>query len=821
MSAQRRLGPFWAAEKVGSRRARALVCVGLAAWVLAPSLAVAAAYTITGVVRNEFGSGVANVDIDLIEYCSKKSVFLVNDRTIANGAYSIVVNEGTYDIRFTPPSGTLAAAELENVVIASNRNLGTTVLPEGVIVAGVVHDEASAGVSAVDLDFIDVVSDEKIFVPNDRTDASGAYSVLVPAGTYDVQYRPPSSTNLLTVLREDLVVSANVTGLIDVLPVGIEVFGKVIHSQNQKAIEGADIDLKNTCTGRKIPLAHDDSDILGNLSVYAPANRYTVHVAPPRCAALGAYRLLDQLVEAPFNLGTISLAPAFAVTGRVLDELGQPLPDADLDFKISDSGARWFTVRDNTDASGAFSVFVEEGTYDIEVQPPKTSSALVGLVPSVVVEAATNVGDIALNGGLPVTGTVLGPGGTGVLNVDVDVRDSLTQASIPLANDETSETGSFGAIVVPGGIYDFRFKPPDCLSLAPAKIENVTVDGPLTLPPVNLEAGVRVSGHVRASDLSPVVGVDLDFFDAVSGAQLFTVRDNTDADGFYNVVVPAGTYNINYDPPPGSNLVAAQRFGVFLPADTALPDTILEQGFFVSGFVYSAETGLPVGDTDLDFIFPGGGELHTPRDNTDANGFYSVVVPGGTWDIEFKPPLASGLALQILYDVLVARNLTLPDVFLLAKLNLNSIDTTSGTTAGGQSVTLSGSGFLPGTTVRFGGVTAGSVTVLSGSSLVAVTPAHPPGRVDVVVTNPGADVATLPAAYLYEEPPSPIVLTVARSGNDVELSWTSTGQPSYTVFVKDSPTGFDDASILIQTGLTNHTDVGGALGSGIKYYSVY
>ena len=264
---------------------------------------------------------------------------------------------------------------------------------------------------------------------------------------------------------------------------------------------------------------------------------YTIHIAPPRCTSLGAYRLVDQPIDAPFDLGTIELPLAFPVTGRVLDDAGQPVVDADLDFFDAETGAGQFTVRDNTDESGNFSVFVPEGLYDIRVEPPETSSLLVGLVESVAVTTATDVGDIALTAGIPVFGTVLGPDGTGVLNVDVDVRDSVSNASIRVTNDDTLEDGSFGAIVVPAGTYDFRFIPPDCVSLAPAKIKNVAVNSPLTLPPVNLVEGVHASGFVLDSDLSPVEGLDLDFFVAGTGVKEFTVADNTDSSGDTDIEV--------------------------------------------------------------------------------------------------------------------------------------------------------------------------------------------------------------------------------------------------------------------------------------------
>ncbi len=50
-------------------------------------------------------------------------------------------------------------------------------------------------------------------------------------------------------------------------------------------------------------------------------------------------------------------------------------------------------------------------------------------------------------------------------------------------------------------------------------------------------------------------------------------------------------------------------------------------------------------------------------------------------------------------------------------------------------MTLTGTGFTTGATVTIGGVAATSVVVVSATSITAVTAAHAPGAVDVVVTN--------------------------------------------------------------------------------------
>ncbi|MFL6213220.1 MAG: PKD domain-containing protein [Blastocatellia bacterium] len=90
----------------------------------------------------------------------------------------------------------------------------------------------------------------------------------------------------------------------------------------------------------------------------------------------------------------------------------------------------------------------------------------------------------------------------------------------------------------------------------------------------------------------------------------------------------------------------------------------------------------------------------------------------------------------------------------------------SGTATGGMTVMFNGTGFMSGATVRFGGASA-SVEVLNDTSLRVVTPAHPAGCVDIVVTNPDSASATLLAGYTYlpgNRPPQVSPTASATSG---------------------------------------------------------
>jgi hypothetical protein len=82
------------------------------------------------------------------------------------------------------------------------------------------------------------------------------------------------------------------------------------------------------------------------------------------------------------------------------------------------------------------------------------------------------------------------------------------------------------------------------------------------------------------------------------------------------------------------------------------------------------------------------------------------------------------------------------------------ISPSSGPTAGGTNVTITGSGFTGATAVMFGSNAATNVTVTSATKITATAPENPAGVVDVTVTTPGGTSAVLSAdKYTYDAIP--------------------------------------------------------------------
>lgn len=83
-------------------------------------------------------------------------------------------------------------------------------------------------------------------------------------------------------------------------------------------------------------------------------------------------------------------------------------------------------------------------------------------------------------------------------------------------------------------------------------------------------------------------------------------------------------------------------------------------------------------------------------------------------------------------------------------LTLSLVDPSTGTTAGGESVAIEGTGFTDGMQVTFGESAAADVFVVDSHRITAISPPRPPGLVTIRVLDPVTEAqATLENAYLY------------------------------------------------------------------------
>lgn len=130
---------------------------------------------------------------------------------------------------------------------------------------------------------------------------------------------------------------------------------------------------------------------------------------------------------------------------------------------------------------------------------------------------------------------------------------------------------------------------------------------------------------------------------------------------------------------------------------------------------------------------------------------------------------------------------------------ISSFSPTSGPSTGGTNVTISGTGFVDGATVRFGNTASiGSVTFISSTALTATSPAQTTAQsVPITVTNPDGQTVASTAQFVYT-PPGPTITSVSPS------SGSTAGGTNITINGNGFQTG---ATVLIGTAAATNVVV--------------
>lgn len=178
-----------------------LAPVGLGNVVLAADtgidVVVPAGVLVSGSVKNSQGVGVAGVDIDARLHATLTDIPIANDATDGAGNYMFVVAPGTYDFDFEPAKSLkLVARRIANVVIAGPATLNVT-LAGGRLLRGWVTGEGSMAFPNVTVRAVPSSGGAAVFTPGNKSDATGYYSVVIPAGIYNLTYLPDPASGVL------------------------------------------------------------------------------------------------------------------------------------------------------------------------------------------------------------------------------------------------------------------------------------------------------------------------------------------------------------------------------------------------------------------------------------------------------------------------------------------------------------------------------------------------------------------------------------------------------------------------------------------------
>ncbi|MCX4789096.1 MULTISPECIES: IPT/TIG domain-containing protein [unclassified Streptomyces] len=216
----------------------------------------------------------------------------------------------------------------------------------------------------------------------------------------------------------------------------------------------------------------------------------------------------------------------------------------------------------------------------------------------------------------------------------------------------------------------------------------------------------------------------------------------------------------------------------------------------------------------------------------------TAVTFGGTPSASFTVVSATGItAVAPAGAGTVQIMVTTPDgtsngigfTYTIATPAISSVAPNQGSVEGGNTVTLTGTGFTGATSVRFGTVAAAFIAV-SATQATAVAPAAPTGTVNVTITTPGGTSAGIP--YTYVAAPVLGSVTPAQGplagGNTITLSGTGFTGTTSVRFGVNVATSFTfvsatQLSAVVPTGgagpvAVTVTTPGGTSSQAVAYY---
>jgi hypothetical protein len=329
----------------------------------------ALAFGLSGTVVDPTGAPVADVDLDLVDLATGVTLVTPHDNTDSHGDYSIDVPAGSYRILFEPSPALRLAPHIEPRIEVTDETVFDLTLAPGWSLAGRVTDPNGLGVAGVDLDVIDPALGVKLPNPEDQTNPLGFYTLIVPAGVYEVRATPPLASRLVPV-QIDSVAVASVDVILNLhLQPGLVLSGTV-RDRAGVGVADVDFDAFDLATGSNVFLGQDKTDAQGAFALVMAAGRYALGVDAPSATRLVSRKLPEVEVIADRTLD-LTLEPGHLVSGTVLDPVAQPVEGANLDFLIAATGEAVPTPSDVSNLHGEYAVVLPTGTYDVVARPPR------------------------------------------------------------------------------------------------------------------------------------------------------------------------------------------------------------------------------------------------------------------------------------------------------------------------------------------------------------------------------------------------------------------------------------------------------------------
>lgn len=454
--------------------------------------------SIEGLVTDDEGTPLDGVDMDVFNASGAR--LDVSSATV-DGVYSLgPLPDGNYYVRADPDplSGAFQieafygdALDLENASVV-NISGGTTSgvdiqLTSGGIISGVVKNTDEEPLEGIDLDLFDIDGSRLNYSATSQEDGTYAIGPL-PAGTYLLKSDPEDESGYTGLYYNNAVAKRSATGIY--VAVGVEssnidfalfqggwISGR-IRSTSGTALPGVDLDVYNEAGNRMDATALSEPDgtyLLGPL----PPGDYFVRADPDDTTGFMPTFYPDAFGRSESTPVTVvaadivldidfGLAVAGWIEGLITDELGNPLPDIDLDAFDAVSKER-LTQGGETGADGRYIIgplpvgdIIVRADPTIEqglVREYYSEAIALRIANPIAVTGGSGTPDInfTLEPGSYIGGTVTDPDDRNpVAGVDIDVFRASDMFKMD-QNAKTRADGSYSIGPLPEGSYIVKF----------------------------------------------------------------------------------------------------------------------------------------------------------------------------------------------------------------------------------------------------------------------------------------------------------------------------------------------------------------------------
>jgi hypothetical protein len=446
---------------------------------------------------------------------------------------------------------------------------------------------------------------------------------------------------------------------------------------------------------------------------------------PGGTSATGASDQFTYVTPAP-TVTAVSPASGTTLGGTSVTITGTNLTGATA-VKFGASNATSFTVNSASSIT-ASAPAGSAGTVDITVTTPGGTSATGASDQFTYVTPAPTVTAVSPASGTTLGGTSVTITGTNLTGATA-VKFGASNAASFTVNSASSITASSPA--GSAGAVDITVTTPGGTSATGASDQFTYVTPAPTVTAISPASGTTLGGTsvtITGTNLNGATAVKF----GASNAASFTVNSASSITAS-SPAGSAGAVDITVTTPGGTSATSASdQFTYVTPAPTvtaispASGTTTGGTSVTITGTNFTGATAVTIGGTAATGITVVNAATITATTPAHAAGAADVVV---------TTPAGGGTGTALF-------------TYLSLAPTVAAVSPASGLTAGGGTVTITGSNFTGVTAVTFGVVAAASFTVVNATTITATVPSHLQGAVGVSVSAAGGS-GTMTSAYTY------------------------------------------------------------------------